>query len=91
MVQCTWDPAKAASNFRKHGVRFAEAVTVLEDHAALTIADEGQGEDRFVTIGTGSFGRTITMVYTMRDDQVRIISARKATRQERTEYESRRK
>jgi uncharacterized DUF497 family protein len=62
MVQCTWDPARAASNFRKHGVRFAEAATVLEDDDALTIADEDQGEDRFVTIGIGSFGRIITVV-----------------------------
>ena len=62
MVQCTWDPARAASNFRKHGVRFAEAATVLEDDDALTIADEDQGEDGFVTIGIGSFGRIITVV-----------------------------
>ena len=46
-----WDPNKAKSNYKKHGVRFADAVGVFEDDNAITISDEHEREDRFVTIG----------------------------------------
>ncbi len=75
-----WDPSKAAGNRRKHGVRFAEAVTVFEDDAMLTMPDDNPQEERFVAIGMGSLGRILVVIYTARGDQVRIISARKATR-----------
>ena len=84
-----WDPDKAASNFSKHGVRFAEAATVLEDEAALTMLDDDPDEERFVALGIGSMGRILVVVYTTRGDRIRVISARKATRQEQSQYESR--
>jgi uncharacterized DUF497 family protein len=90
LVEFEWDPNKAASNLRKHGVRFAEAVTVFDDDAMLTMPDDEPDEERFVAIGIGSMGRVIVVVYTTRGDRIRIISARKATRQEQSQYESRR-
>jgi len=51
-----WDPAKARSNFRKHGVRFADAVSALEDPGAMTIRDESEDEQRWITLGMDSFG-----------------------------------
>jgi Ribonuclease toxin, BrnT, of type II toxin-antitoxin system len=49
VLEFEWDPNKAASNLRKHGVRFAEAVAVLEDHAALSMPDDDSHEERFVS------------------------------------------
>ncbi len=89
VVEFEWDPNKAAHNFSKHGVRFAEAVTVFEDEGALTMSDDHPREERFVALGVGSLGRTLVVVYTTRGNCIRIISARKATRQERAQYESR--
>ncbi len=55
-----WDPAKAESNVRKHGVRFADAVTALEDELALTMRDPfAEGEERWVTLGVDSLGRAL--------------------------------
>ena len=81
-----WDKAKAAANRRKHGVRFADAVTVLEDSNAVTIEDEHPNEERFVTLGLDALGRLLVVVYTFRDDTIRIISARKATSAEQRYY-----
>ncbi len=86
-VEFEWDPGKAAGNLRKHGVRFAEAVTVFEDDAMLAMPEDDPEEDRFVATGTGSLGRVLVVVYTVRGDRVRIISARKATRREQSHYE----
>lgn len=83
-----WDEQKAISNLRKHGVEFADAVSAVgDDPLALTIPDKSGEEDRFVTIGTDLFGRTLLVVYIWRGNRVRIISARKATRRERQAYE----
>lgn len=84
-----WDADKAAQNLAKHGVDFAEAATVLEDEAALTVADDDPEEDRFVTVGMDALGRVLTVVYTWRGDEPRLISARKASRSERRQYENR--
>ena len=90
-VKFDWDPAKAESNVRKHGVRFADAVTVLEDEAALTMLDpSSKGEERWITLGVDSLGRAMVVVYTWRGDAIRIISARKATPRERRQYGERR-
>ena len=87
-MQITWDPRKAETNFRKHKVRFSDAETVLYDPMALTFKEQGvSGEQRFVTIGTDSIGRTIIVVYTYRQHSVRLISARRATPSERRQYE----
>ena len=82
------DPAKAAANLKKHGVSFADAEGALFDPLALTIEDIGAvGEPRFVTLGLGSAGDLLVVVYTYRDDEPRLISARRATRRERKSYE----
>jgi len=83
-----WDKAKAASNAKKHGVRFPEAVVALQDGAAITIEDpDSEGEDRFVSIGADDLGRFLVTVFTYRDDGMRIISSRRATKKERRLYE----
>lgn len=82
-----WNRDKATANLRKHGIDFADAVSVFSDALAISILDERFDEERFVTIGMDAFGRILVVVYTLRDDQIRIISARKATRQERQQYE----
>ena len=82
-----WDSNKAKSNYKKHGVRFADAVGVFEDENAITISDEHEREDRFVTIGIDFLSRILVVVYTFRDIVIRIISARKATARERKMYE----
>ena len=85
-----WDADKATANLRKHDVDFADAATVLEDEAALTVPDNDPEEERWVTQGMDALGRILVVVFTWRDDQVRLISARKATRSERGVYESKR-
>ena len=85
-----WDADKAAENLRRHGVDFADAATVLEDEAALTVSDDDPDEERWVTQGLDAFGRILVVVFTWRDGQVRLISARKATRSEQRQYESKR-
>ncbi|MBD1858555.1 MULTISPECIES: BrnT family toxin [Leptolyngbya] len=82
-----WNRDKAAANLRKHGIDFADAVFVFSDDLAITIPDERFDEERFVTIGVDAFGRVLVVVYTLRDDEIRVISARRATRQERQQYE----
>ena len=83
-----WDPEKAKSNYQKHKVHIADAESVLYDTMALTIEDQDiDGEKRFVTIGTASTGRIVIVVYTYRDNSIRLISARKATASERRYYE----
>jgi uncharacterized DUF497 family protein/uncharacterized protein (DUF4415 family) len=68
-----WDPRKAAGNARKHGVRFADAVTALEDDRAITLRDDASGEERWATIGMDAAGRTLVVVYTWRGNNIRII------------------
>jgi len=86
-----WDKTKSASNLLKHGIRFADAVTALEDDHALTIEDDSaKNERRFVTIGMNDTLRLLVVIWTERvDDVVRIISARKATAHERKTYNAR--
>lgn len=85
-----WDPEKAEANQRKHGVDFASAVGVFEDDRAVTIRDlDFAEEDRFVAIGMDLLARVLVVVFTMRDERVRLISARKANSWERRQYEER--
>lgn len=81
-----WNKDKAAANLRKHSVDFADAVSVFSDEA-ITIPDERFDEERFVTIGIDALGRVLVVVYTLRDDEIRLISAHQATWQERQQYE----
>jgi uncharacterized DUF497 family protein len=82
-----WDREKAGANLNKHGIDFADAVSVFSDDLAITVMDERFAEERFVTIGIDALGRILVVVYTWRDDEIRLISARKALRHERTQYE----
>lgn len=65
-----WDRNKAATNLNKHGIDFADAVSVFSDELAITIFDERFEEERFVTIGTDCFNRILVVVYTLRDDEI---------------------
>ncbi len=82
-----WDRNKALTNLNKHGVDFADAVSVFSDELAITIFDARFEEERFITIGIDLLSRILVVVYTMRDDEIRLISARKATRNELRQYE----
>ncbi|NOT18262.1 MAG: BrnT family toxin [Sulfuriferula sp.] len=84
-----FDPDKAAANPLRHdGVTFAEAKPVLLDPYALTKEDiEAQGEARFVTLGMGAKGRILVVVWTVRGDNVRLISAWKANQPQKVRYE----
>jgi uncharacterized DUF497 family protein len=88
-VQFEWEPNKAAANLRKHRVSFREAASVLEDTLSTTFPDQAHSaeETRFVTIGASAGGRILVVAHTERDDTIRIISARRATRSEREFYE----
>ena len=81
-----WDPRKAAANLKKHGVDFAAAATVLHDEQAITVRDDDAEEERYVTIGISAIGEVLVVVYTWRGDEPRLLSARKATPQEREQY-----
>ena len=83
-----WDVDKARNNRKKHRIEFAEAVAVFEDEMAMTIEDpDALGERRFVSARRGITGQLLTVVYTLRGDEIMINSARPATRQERKDYE----
>jgi len=89
-VEFEWDPEKAAANVKKHGVEFAEAMTIFGDPLELTIADPNHSEDecRFLSIGLSAGGRLLVVAYTERAGRTRIINAREASSQERKNYES---
>ena len=82
-----WDKNKATSNLQKHGIEFADAVSVFSDELAITIPDNRFDEERFVTIGMDGFGRILVIVFTWRSEDIRLISARLAERRERKQYE----
>lgn len=82
-----WDAEKASLNLAKHGVDFEDAIYVLEDPRRFERIDErgDYGEDRYVTLGL-VYGVELVVVYTLRGDAIRLISARKANANERIEY-----
>ena len=84
-----WDPSKAARNQRKHGVTFEDAATVFGDDLSITVPDPDHSEEeaRFITVGMSSQNRLLIVAHAERGDRIRIISARRATRHERREYE----
>jgi len=88
-VHFQFDPAKAASNLKKHGVSFADAEGVFYDPLAIHQLDpDSDDEERFVAIGLGSAGTILVVIYTLRGEEIRIISARHATRHEVKSYEN---
>jgi len=90
MLSFEWGTQKAKSNEQKHGITFDEASTVFEDPLSLTIHDplHSENEERFTLIGVSHKNRILIVVHTERGDNIRIISARKATKNERSYYES---
>ena len=84
-----FDPKKALANLQKHGISLAEVEPVFYDDFALTHEDQDTaGEARFVTVGMDALGRIVTVCWTQRDENIRLISARTATSTERKSYES---
>lgn len=93
-LQFEWDPNKATSNLRKHGVSFSEAAEVFKDPLALTLFDEASSaqEERWITLGQVRVRRLVVVVHTWHEQDVsaihvRIISAREATAHEAKHYE----
>jgi len=92
MIKFNWAPAKAASNLRKHGVSFEEAQSVFYDEFAIQFYDESHSsddEERFLMLGMSSGAHLLLVCHCERDGGgvIRIISARKATKQESSFYE----
>ena len=82
-----FDPAKAQTNLKKHGVSFAHAEQALRDPMAYTIEDpDSLSEQRLVTLGMDALGRVLVVVHTQRGERTRLISARKASRGEADRY-----
>lgn len=88
-----WDPQKAQDNRKKHGITFDEAATVFRDSKALSIfdLDHSETEDIWVTMGISERGRLLIVIHTFREESevdvtIRIISSRKATKQETKNY-----
>ncbi|TDA69045.1 BrnT family toxin [Sulfuricurvum sp. IAE1] len=85
-----WDPAKASSNIKKHGISFDEAKTVFDDDFARLIPDpdHSEGEERFILLGMSYTLKILTVVHCYRDDYgvIRIISARASTKNEERQY-----
>ena len=90
-MDVTWDPVKAATNERKHGISFAWAACVFFDEYRIERHEgrDDHGKDRFVTVGPID-AVPVGVTYAMRDEVIRIISARKATRDEQSQYRSNR-
>lgn len=84
-----WDPLKATKNLQKHNVSFQEAATVFNDALSITFPDPDHsiGERRYVIIGLSRNGQMLVVAHTDRGDRVRIISARRTTRNEQRFYE----
>jgi uncharacterized protein len=92
-VQFEWHPAKAAANIRNHGVSFEEAQTAFYDDEAVVIDDPEHSarEHRFILLGMSSVPRILVVIHCVRgeDEAIRIISARRANRQEQRQYRER--
>ena len=88
----TWHEGKAVINYKKHAVSFEEAVTVFNDPCFIDFydPDHSESEERFIIVGLSNRQRLLIVSYTERQDSIRLISARKATRQERKQYEEQR-
>lgn len=95
LLDISWDAVKAQTNLAKHGVTFAQAATVMLDPLALTVFDaaHSETEERWFTLGLSSDGRLLAVAHTYpmqnpNNAQIRLISARDATRHEQQHYEN---
>lgn len=84
-----WDTKKSDANIKKHGISFHEASTIFGDPLSVTFndPDHSTGEHRYLTFGYSRTGQLSVVIHTERHRKTRIISARRATRQERKIYE----
>ena len=84
-----WDSRKAEFNLRKHGVSFDEAASIFLDNLALSGSDPDHsvGESRYITFGMSRLGRLLSVSHTYRPGSIRIIMARRMTRDERKTYD----
>jgi hypothetical protein len=91
MDKFEWDSRRAGANRRRHGVELADAVAVLEDERALTVPGRiaAVDEPHHLSLGRDALARVIVVAYSRRADRVRILSARRATGAERTQYRGR--
>ena len=89
MLHIIWNAEKAATNLRKHGVDFHEAATCFGDPLSLTIPnpDHSVTEERWILMGLSTAGRLLVVAHVERGDEIRIVTARRATRRERISYE----
>lgn len=87
--QFEWDAEKAEANQQKHGVTFDEAITAYSDPLAMLLPDPDHSisEERYLVLGTSTQGRLLVVAVAERPPRTRLISARRATRKERTQYE----
>jgi len=86
-MRITWDPVKAAENLRDHRVDLAQAASVMDDPFAIRIEDPAHDEPRFLALGATLSGQILVVVYAYGDnDDIRLISAREASRTERRRY-----
>lgn len=85
-----WDDKKAQSNLKKHGVSFDEAATIFNDPRLATISDPDHSDDeeRYVSVGKSVIMRLLSVIHTFRKERIRLISARKATKTEKENYEN---
>ncbi len=87
-LQFVWDERKAVRNVEKHQVGFEEATTLFDDPTFISFIDDEHSldEERYITIGISNLGRLLMVAHTEREGQIRIISARKATKREEQYY-----
>jgi len=85
-MEFEWNFKKNNLNIKKHGINFSDAVTVLYDEFALTIDEAHESEERFITIGHDGYARLLVVVYCIREEKIRIISARKSTKKEMEKF-----
>jgi uncharacterized DUF497 family protein len=87
-LEFEWDPLKSRKNVKKHGISFREGMTAFADKLSYTISDPEHfmGEYRFLLLGHSSSGNLLVVAHTERGDRIRIISVRRATKQEREQY-----
>jgi uncharacterized DUF497 family protein len=88
-VSFEWDAQKAKNNLQKHQVDFEEASTIFDDPQFITFLDNehSQSEERYITIGLSARNRILMVAHTERNEKIRIISARKATKNEEKFYQ----
>ena len=88
-MRFTWDITKAARNIRRHGVSFTEACTVFDDPLARIHDDPAHSEveEREIIVGQSGNGRLLVVSFTEREEAIRLITARVATKTERFDYE----